>query len=92
LFLFCIFSCFCFVFCIWFGSQGSASAIGLPVATADAAIVAFVALASAAWRTIAAAIWPDCATVRLRVLFEQQHVFVQCVKLAVNLCDDWLNE
>ena len=55
--------------------------------------VAFVALTSAAWRTIAAAIiWPECATVRLRVLFEQQHELMQCAKLAVNLCDDWLNE
>ena len=40
--------------------------------TAAVAFVTFVALAIAAWRTIAAAIiGPECATVRLRVLFEQ---------------------
>lgn len=40
--------------------------------TAAVAFVTFVALAIAAWRTIAAAIiGAECATVRLRVLFEQ---------------------
>ena len=68
-----------------------ADAVALAVALARTAVafVAFVALASAAWRTIAAAIiWSE----RLRVLFEQQHVLMQCAKLAVNLCDNWLNE
>jgi len=61
--------------------------------TTAVAFVAFVALAMPAWRTIASAIiWPECATVRLRVLFEQQHALLQGAKLAVNLCDDWLNE
>ena len=65
-------------------------AVALAVALARAAVsfVAFVALASAAWRTIAAAIWPE----RFRVLFEQQHELMQCAKLAADLCDDWLNE
>ena len=70
-----------------------------PVALARAAraaavaFVAFVALAMHTWWTIAAAIIrSECATVRLRVLFEQQHALMQCAKLAADLCHDWLNE
>ena len=71
-----------------------ADAIALALALAAAvAFVAFVALAMAAWWTIAAAIiWPECATVRLRELFEQQHALMKCAKLAVNSRDEWLNE
>ena len=70
-----------------------ADAVALARATAAVAFVAFVALAMHTWRTIAAAIiWSECATVRLRVLFEQQHALMQCAKLAADLCDDWLNE
>jgi hypothetical protein len=70
-----------------------ANTVALARATAAVAFVAFVALAMHTWWTIAAAIiWPECATIRLRVLFEQQHVLMQCAKLAANLCDDWLNE
>ena len=69
-------------------AYADADAVALAWAAA-VAFVAFVALASAAWRTIAAAIiWPE----RLRVLFEQQHELMQCAKLAADLCDDWLNE
>ena len=60
---------------------------------AAVAFVAFVALAMAAWWTITTAIiWSETATVRLRELFEQQHAFMQCAKLAVNSRDEWLNE
>jgi hypothetical protein len=69
---------------VWVGPHDITTAI---------AFMAFVALAMPAWWTIASAIiWPECATVRLRVLFEQQHALLQGAKLAVNLCDDWLNE
>jgi hypothetical protein len=66
-----------------------ADAIALALAAA-VAFVAFVALAMAAWRTIAAAF--ECETVRLRELFEKQHALMQCAKLAVSSRDEWLNE
>jgi hypothetical protein len=73
-------------------AYADADAVALARAAA-VAFVAFVALAMAAWRTIASAIiWPECATVRLRELFEQQHALMQCAKLAVNSRHEWLNE
>ena len=73
-------------------AYADADAVALARAAA-VAFVAFVALAMAAWRTIAPAIiWPECATVRLRELFEQQHALMQCAKLAVNSRYEWLNE
>ena len=58
--------------------------------TTAVAFVAFVALAMAAWWTIAPAF--GCATVRLRVMFEQPHALMHCAKPAMNSRDEWLNE
>jgi hypothetical protein len=55
-----------------------ADAIALALALELAAAVAFVAF--------------ECATVRLRELFEKQHALMQCAKLAVSSRDEWLNE
>ena len=72
-------------------AYADADAVALARAAA-VAFVAFVALAMAAWRTIAAAIiWSECA-IRLRELFEQQHALMQCAQLAVNSRGEWLNE
>jgi hypothetical protein len=90
LFLFCIFSCFCFVFLVVFVL--GVDKVQSRTIAADA-IVAFVALAAAARRTIAAAIiWSERATVRFRELFEREHAFVQSTQLAANSGDNRLNE
>lgn len=78
-FLFSIFSCFCFLFGLGVGVQ--------------CLRVTVVALAMLALRTIAAAIvWPEGAILRLSVMPEQGHAFVQRRELDADLCDDWLNE
>lgn len=61
----------------WLAAYADADAVALARAAA-VAFVAFVSLAMAAWRKIAAA--SECATVRLRELFEQQHALLQCAK------------